>query len=179
MGITCMQSPYAYGDQDQAPYAYGDQSNPRMHTGVKINPHMHTGIACHVIPVCILGLNVIPICIRGLVSIWSPYAIKIEAKRKAAAAALKTVGEYVANNSPAPGKKYPTKPFYLDVHDEASWKVLYQGGCQLRRGGDARQWCASHKWWPDEAPGGIHWPEVRVCSQGGWVRNRSRCNMLT
>jgi hypothetical protein len=39
-------------------------------------------------------------------------------KRKAAAAALKTVGEYLANNSPAPSKKYLMKPFHLDVHDE-------------------------------------------------------------
>jgi len=44
------------------------------------------------------------------------------AKRKAAATALKTAGEDVADNSPAPGKKYPMKPFYLDVHDEGVMK---------------------------------------------------------
>ncbi len=66
-------------------------------------------------------------------------------KRKAAAAALKTVGEYGANNSPAPGKKYPMKPFYLDVHDEGIVK-----GTTPRRASTLPRWrCtsmgASHK----------------------------------
>ncbi len=39
------------------------------------------------------------------------------AKRNATTVALKTVGEYDADISPTQGKKYPSKPFYLNVHD--------------------------------------------------------------